>query len=620
MQPRHIGSGSKSRTGLARIYRETGLFFWFNHLRRHGVTSPVRGLSLVGNCLADLERAEPPALDRMDEVRGWITSALDRTLARHGNTPLEPLAELAQRVPSAAGWDPFAELAELLSVECGGAAVRNVRRRLNAQGLNVSGEFVYDLATVFVVNHLPQALLSFDPARGEGKETAWLTTVLYRHALRHALTERRVRVAFDVAFDVADTSAGPEELVERARWEEALRDLPRALDALPEASRRSLALYFGLDGRERSLRQVAAALGTSAYLARCAIVHGMAGLAVHLQASDVLDPQEREVARALFVEGQQPQAVAKALELSDRAVRNVAAAIGTKMRSALRTRTRSSPDVHDVKDAPMEHETIISPFEVVTDFGAVVEAVKRAPGGVKLGLDDRGVWQAEIGSHHFAVSDLVQWLRANARLEELDPVAGDWLYALDRRTPHDEASPEWETVLEELSARWWINAEALARLWRERAEKEQVDLTREDLEGAEQRIQDSLSSVAGALTQEMPWSGRVEGVAHLRVTVDDFEHATSAWLDPQQEPKTEMNFASLLRHRFGMIGNFKGRPRELFVPCVLEALAGSIVLLPNFYYGTRDWRDPRIHLLRWARADGGAQRKAGLRIPEWAPR
>ena len=574
-----------TRLELTRIYRSAGVFSWFECLRQLGVASPVRAVHVIGHCLADVSMGSLPRAHDTESLHRWISATLERGLKQYLHSDLEPLSVLGLRVAQVMYWNPFEDLAELMAVECSPSVLQNVRRRFQSRGMDVEYPELHDLAALFANRHLRRALLSFDPVRGEGKESAWLSTVFYRYSLRHVLTTRRLRETFSVAFEPPDTSLAPDEIVERMAREEALEALPGALSSLSETQRHAVTLYFGIGNREHNLKEVARALETNIYFARLAITRGVGTLAAILGIAGLLGEDELRLARALFVDGLDVGAAAESLGLSAPEMRRRASRIGSKLRASLRARTLQTSIRLNQKEAMMLiHEEAFNAFDFVEklkakrvtfDFNSLGEQVALIPGMA------RPIRVVKIRQALDAHPALYESLSKEAERVDLSALFG--LDASEVRTdlPHDFA--EWEAILQDASASSLANAEPLFRLWIDEAAARGIELNEEDLNEAPRRIRDSLSAITPALEEVMPWEGRTTGNALLAVILGGRDsRAMCRWLDEQEHQQRKIDLYELAHHRLDMIGKFDREALDLLAECLLTALAQGAITIPGF--------------------------------------
>ncbi len=359
-----------SACAVACLFEEQGVFHWAARARRCGASTPTRQVWTLGAFLAACTASPALALsvearhdDAIDaSLRDLVQAASGRpilSLDAHvgvnlptgagvpaGNVPSGhmPAGPTPACTPPAPAWRPREALAELMLVDSGTALLAHVRARLATSGLRLDTLELHDLLAMFASRELHLAIGSFDPALGDGKEAAWLTTTFHRFALRHALTRRRVERSFDAAFEgPGDRSSEPPVILDERLHEQMLRVLPAVLDRLRPEHQRALRLYFGMEGPEQSLGEVAEALSTNVYFARLTLLQALAALAARMDEPGLLDADERQVADLLFAQGFDVATAAQRLQQAPSRVQHVAARIGQKFRGALRARTRTAP-------------------------------------------------------------------------------------------------------------------------------------------------------------------------------------------------------------------------------------------------------------------------------------
>ena len=259
------------------------------------------------------------------------------------------LQNLFEESASLVGWNPYVEFAELLHVECGPKAYNDARFRLASRGFD-SREFdLMGLPDAFVQVRLPQAVRTFKPRLGVGKETAWLSQVFYRFALKAILKDPFERSVLDLATIAKSNEPTPEQALESNALAKLSSQVGEQLETLPVKEQTALRLYFGLAAEpneawepERSFREIAAHLGCTEYLAREAVVDGLAEIAARLSMKGPFSKREQELMRYVFIERMDLQEAAQHMSMNLNDARHVLGSIGKKLRRGLRGRTTSA--------------------------------------------------------------------------------------------------------------------------------------------------------------------------------------------------------------------------------------------------------------------------------------
>jgi len=553
------------------------LFAWASSLDRRGSFSPARKVFVIGKTLGlDEARGALPSASSTSPEK-LIEAAIDHGAARFAHQDLVPLAQL--RLPAEPTWDPHDALAELMVADCGARAIRSVRNRLGSSGMSLGYGELHDVSTAFVNAHLRAAVKAFDPVRGEGKESAWLSTVLYRYALQHALLSRRLESNFDAAFDVADPAGSIEEQRESEDWDVALRKLPTAIERLPTAQKRAVALYFGLAGREHAIKEVADALDTNPYFARVAITRGVVTLAAGLGAEGLLTQDELKLARALFVDGVDIDTVARKLGISRATVKLQMSNLADRVKTSFRQRTvlpKPNPSSGDPAMTPSPELLATSLLHDLTahrlkferrDDGAVVVSGEQTKSPVTLAQARR------VLRRH--VDELVA---AGSEIEE-DAAR---LFAPDG--PRDDLSDEdrqWSSLLQDAVQSSLRAVEPLVAVWKAKARDADIAVELDDAALAE-RVRDSLATVTAALEQAMPRADRRRGEAQLWIRFGETGNdATFGWFG-ESEHREAPRLLSLLRNRLGLVGDFEGEALDLLARCALRGLQEGWTNLPRF--------------------------------------
>jgi DNA-directed RNA polymerase specialized sigma24 family protein len=549
---------------------------------------------VIGKTLALEAPGRVRSLERGARQELLVDDALLRGTARFADERMVPLAEL--RLPSEPSWEPHDALAEIMVADCGAYAIRSVRSRLNSAGMALGYAELHDLATAFVNAHLRAAIRSFDPVRGEGKEGAWLGTVLYRFALRHALMARRIESSFDLAFEVPDPSPSPEKQLENEARERALKMLPAVLERLPETQRRAIALYFGLAGREHTIREVAEALDTNPYFARLAITSGVVSLAAGLGAEGLLSQHDLRLAKALFVEGEDLNAAALRLGMSRSDMKRQMARVADSVRSSLRPRT-VLPNTTSRSGAPdMTKASDLLATEISRDLIAHRLTIERRGKSAFVIVGGKlGKPVALDRARKLMRSRIDELVAAGV---EIDEEAARLFAPEGPRTDLSDEDAAWVALLQAAAQASLFGVEALLQTWKTEAQKANLEIKLSDTELAE-RIRDSLATVTSALEQSMPRAARRSGTARLWIRFGESpEDATFGWVDEARQGEPP-RLLSLVRHRLGLVGDFDGPALDLLGRCAVRGLQEGWGVLPRF-----TWEAPRQRaevLLTWTK-------------------
>jgi DNA-directed RNA polymerase specialized sigma24 family protein len=587
MPPDSVKAATPEELEITRIYRATGVFLWFDCLKDLGVRSPARGVFLIGHTLLRLPTVGSVPPDDHSSLREWIRGLLKRVTDVHGDSAIEPYSVLALRVARYIPWDPYEELAQLMAVECGSRALANLRRRNQVSHLGDDG--LRDVATLFFQHRLRGALLSFDPQKGEGAEAAWLTTVLYRYALKFAFTDAHLQRTMDTIMDMADPAIEPEAVIESQAREQALKQLPLELKKLPDRPRLAVQLYFGLEGPPQKISDIARKLGTSSYFARSAVMSGLATLAVQLPAVGTFSSQEQDLARKVFVEGCLPKEAGSSLGMSSEQIRATSGHLMQKLRAGLRVRT-SKGTKSETKEFEMSE-----PRDAGID--TIVQYLKERGGAhVDFIPDKRGTEIAVIGNYRIPVVTLYRASRKDPALEDRlrATMSADQLAHLitpdisEFRTDLPEDHDQWREALERSSSDSLANAETLFQLFLDRAAEIGFSVPADMLEGAIMNIRNSLGDVLQSLEQEMSWEMRTSGGARLQVRfMERGKRLEARWLDEQSGPKETIDLADLTRHGFELIGGFSQKTLDLLVETFGAALIEDVVGIPGLVFEAR---------------------------------
>jgi DNA-directed RNA polymerase specialized sigma24 family protein len=571
------------------LYADFGLFVWAKGLAKRGSYSPARQVFLIGRTLASERSSHALAASGGTPPQSVVDAAIERGIARFASEQLVPLEQLY--LPAEPAWDPHDALAELIVADCGAQAIRSVKGRLSSAGLGMGYGELHDVSTAFVNAHLRAAVRSFDPVRGEGKEAAWLSTVLYRYALQHGLISRRLDSNFEAVLEVRDPAPSFEEREELKESERALRMLPGAIERLPKLQRNAIALYFGLSGREHAIKEVAQALDTNFYFARLAVVQGVVALAAELGAEGLLSQDDLKLARALFVEGEDAGDAARALGISRATVKSRMSQIGDKVKASLRQRTVVPSFPSDGGDTAMPQSPDVLSASLWRDLTTHRWRMERLDLGEVVVIGEQTKEPVSVERARRLLRDRVDELvAAGGQIEE------DVARLFAPQGPREDLSEEdaqWASLLQTAVQSSLQGVETLVQRWKEDAEKAGVGFSLTDAELAE-RVRDSLATVTSALEQAMPRAGRRQGTAQLWIRFGKSEQdAVFGWVDVPEKGEP-MRLLPLIRHRLGFVGDFEGLGLDLLARCTVRGLQEGWAALPRFTFTS-----PRREESRW---------------------
>ncbi|WP_250532348.1 hypothetical protein [Caballeronia sp. ATUFL_F1_KS39] len=579
---------------MTSLYADTGIFAWARSLAERGSFSPARKVFVIANALTMAASHGIGPSEQGDAPESLVDDAISKGAAKFADKRLVPLSAL--RLPFEPAWDPYAALSELMIVDCGAFAIHSVKRRLNSAGVGLDYPELHDISTAFVNAHLRTAIRSFDPIRGEGKEGAWLSTVLYRFALRHAVLAHRLEANFDLAFDVADPSPLPDELLEARQWDRALEILPAALNRLPRLQQEAVTLYFGLSDREHAVREVAARLRTNTYYARLAVSSGVMNLAAELRVEGLLSAEDLKLARILLRENDDIDAAARRLGLSRSELKRRASLVANKVAASLRRRTVLPKPNASRGALKMSNESdslaLILTEELLNhrlqferhDEDDVRISGERLPRPISLAR-----------ARELLISQLDRLANAGEALEsDLATIFAPEV----PRADVSEKDQQWATLLFNAAQESLESVRPFVERWKREARDwgVRVDFNDEDLA---ERVRDSLVAVSGSLEQSMPRQSRREGSGTLVIRFGERpEDAVFDWtgegLDVEPVP-----LLSLVRHRLSVIGDFSGPGLTLLAECLVRGLQEGWGILPKFRLEETN-TDGGI-VLRWTR-------------------
>lgn len=575
MEPQAAGVCPKP--GPRSLYAQSGLFAWASSLDKRGSFSPARKVFVIGKTLGLEEgrRALPSAPSTSPEV--LIEAAIDRGAAKFADQDLVPLAQL--RLAAEPTWDPHDALAELMVADCGARAIRSVRNRLSSSGMGMGYGELHDVSIAFVNAHLRAAVKAFDPVRGEGKESAWLSTVLYRYALQHALLSRRLESNFEEAFEIADPAGSFDEQQELEDWDHALRRLPSAIERLPRTQQRAVALYFGLAGREHAIKEVADALDTNPYFARLAVTGGVVTLAAGLGAEGLLTQDELKLARALFVDGEDADTAARKLGMSRAAVKLQMSRVADRVKTSLRQRTVLPKPNPSSGDTAMSSSPELLATSLLHDLTAHHLKFERNNDGAVVVFGEQTKVPVSLDQARRVLRRHIDELEAAG--SEIEEDAARLFAPEGPRDDVSEEDREWSGLLQKAVQSSLRSVEPLVQVWKVQAREADIAVALDDAELTE-RVRDSLATVTAALEQAMPRADRRHGTAQLWIRFGETEQdATFGWVS-ESEGSESPRLLSLVRHRLGLVGDFEGVALDLLARCAVRGLQEGWTALPRF--------------------------------------
>ncbi len=190
-----------------------------------------------------------------------------------------------------------------------------------------------DLIHDFLVDRLPQALVTYDPERGPLRP--WLFTVFIRYAKRRLLESASVQrrwLSLESVEEVGATQPGHDAVLtvdQRKRISDAVQELPSDL-------RSSLLAYFG-DGPEAgNLRSLARKFNWSRHHSRQTILRALATLAARLGEGGILTENELQVCHAHFLRGEKWQEIAGRMEITEHQARSLLKSALAKLEASLK--------------------------------------------------------------------------------------------------------------------------------------------------------------------------------------------------------------------------------------------------------------------------------------------
>jgi DNA-directed RNA polymerase specialized sigma24 family protein len=638
----------------AQLFRETGIFVWHRCLHKLGMgESPARSVFAVSQCLSAFDAGEHVGHGRRS-LRDLVDSLLVRYRSAYEKVPLP--SDMDAWGPAPNWWDARSLTGHLMAVHCGPYMLRNARRRLVEHGIAVDYVELHDIAATFANDYLVDAMRSFDPSRGEGREEPWITTVFFRYALPRVAALRTNRANFELTVEVGDTSTTPESMIEARRRFQLLEQVEREVQQLPDAQRTALQHYFGFDTHEHTLSEVAGVLGTSVHMARLAITAALGSLASRMQADAVIGRENLELARLLFQERLDVREAASSLGISSSEARSRAKSLSVSLRASLRARTTSRiPSSFTKSGGPVSTSTPIAKFDypnqIATGFSVPDSSTVYSAAGAETLLTEAARAAALAEAQAQRVNTMVDTIEAQARVQPGSPWKGrelavglsDGILYRDTSQGPEEvgALDRVRDVLARDAALYDRLATALEAIGDDTllvhlfAPLEgDFDLVRRDISEYQDqldalvgdaarsshaiataivgrlpleltdsadgrtfvdRVRSSLAVALAALDSEMPWDARKSGGARLSLWKADGQ-VSVAWMTPSAQASDAFDMVALLADRLISVGGFYHEESRALAESAAEGFMDGTIELPGFERQGSDEPERRFFL------------------------
>ena len=578
---------SELRVFRTMVHRKFGIFRYSEELRSLGVIAPADQIRSVGLFIErGLGRArEFPRISDDNELESWMRDSISTTLDVEdiGDRP-ESLHWILLRTGGIVAWNPFREFAELLNYRCGATAYAQARSRLSGKGINVHLLDTWGMAEQFVNKQLPRATRSFDLVRGRGREEQWLASVFYRFALNEVFSDRSNRANLEEltsAFTIT-----PEQRLEQEQQIRALVELPGALAQLPRPTRSAIELYFGFDGPERTVAEVANRIGISEYVARSTLIQGLAQLAARLNVDGVFTRQEFSLLQLTFGQGRDITQAARELNIDVKAARQLAIQITTRFHNALRPRTVARSIVS--KGSKEENMTgrLTAPALEDRLIPDVLRGLKKTPR--IRNRESSNLFEANLGGRWTLVTR-VRDVIANDQdlLTELTDsnVPLEWVAVPDptvERADRLDDEEEWNEALARIRQRSWIVAETLLVLCRDSDEGRAL-FEQEEESRITERIHRTLSGLSVEIESAMPASIRKQPRVRFLIEVRGALDVSGTWETDDAADGIALDLRALILESAATFGELSYSHGSVLVDVLVKHLAeGGTVTLPGF--------------------------------------
>jgi hypothetical protein len=574
------------RLSRTQFHRNIGLFGYSTVLNQLGIHSPVRQICAIG---AFVERVIGtltviPTFENDARRLDWVRGRFER-LASFDTIEVQSTADIVNRTYPYIAWDAYEGFAEILNAQCGAEALTSASKRLRRSGVGVDAAALYDLTEPFLRSYLPNAVRSFHFPVGLDREQFWLSQVLYRFALHEAVNDRANQEHLAAVATTGAWSVGPDE--DLVSHERLLAAVPEALVALDARERIALEAYFGFGGRPQTFAEIARRLDASEYLARAAVVKGLATLSARLDIRGMLTPQEHELSRKLFDSGMSLDAAAAEMGISSRQAQRLSVSIGKAFRRALRARTGPGPRGAE-HPQPAEDTSMTLPGDVL-EIGAdkIFGSLKKLKLAPRLDFDRYGT--AYVHLPDLSAKLPLVYVRQIAltptnrkRLEKAGAPL-DWLAQRDAtldRPDVDSRYLAWTEQLRSLGNRSWVIAEALYQLCLDQLQERGAATPIETRLHVVQRIHRVLTGTAMTLEGTIPWGLRAASVAILRIDWIDAK-AIATWEDGAENVRFDLA-ADVIRQRSLDLPDIPPQIIDVLPELMVEGVRKGDVPLPGF--------------------------------------
>lgn len=212
-----------------------------------------------------------------------------------------------------------------------GPALGRIGAALAAQDSRLPVEEVPDLLHAFVLERLPRiAILTRGMAsdeQGRYIRTSFrnfLRTFARSHTRHEKCLEQLATEMCGATGEFLQSLEGERSVHVFNQASEGLEEqtFADALSELPTELARVAAMFLGLDGSPRSIREIAKELGMTRYATRLAVLDGLLGVAILLGRRGILGDREVEACRLIILEGRSMADAAHALRLTRHQVRS----------------------------------------------------------------------------------------------------------------------------------------------------------------------------------------------------------------------------------------------------------------------------------------------------------
>jgi hypothetical protein len=437
-------------------------------LQMRGIKTPTEQMYLLVRFVVEVVGGAAYAEEfHSINPEGWLAEKLGESLKswHHDPSQFHDWHTLFTNSQTVLDWDPYREFGDLLEMRYSEKILRRAEPEVSQRLGGPSIGFIVAVAEDFRERRLPAAMRGFDPVRGKGHEEAWLATVFRWFILRRATADRSVREQLMFFGPIEGAPLRPDEIIEQLEDGLVAQNLLEGLHTINPRYVDVLRSYFGLDGHEHALHELASRYGISHHTARWLVVDALTALSVRLGVQRLLSKEEFAFAQLVFEKGMPTKVAAGQLEIAESAIKM---SIHSKFHAVLRKRTTlRHPDQRTERPAaysskPVPTRASHQPKVLQMDREEIIAALWRLRDQPKI--DDDGTQKlVSLGGSYAPLTDVRSLLAKNEELCDTLVAEGvplDWIFTHDgERVDIFPGEDTLSVEIEKIASREWTVAE-----------------------------------------------------------------------------------------------------------------------------------------------------------------